>query len=134
MTIAWKMLFNLGSSLGAENYLSILIYHRVFPSKDPLRLDTPDAEQFAQQMRWVKRYFNVLPMHEAASLLRQGRLPKRALAITFDDGYIDLLDTLFCLGFGDYTGMGDWIVIGQPVDQLTVGSGVLRPGSGQIVD
>jgi peptidoglycan/xylan/chitin deacetylase (PgdA/CDA1 family) len=40
-------------------------------------------------MRWVKRWFNVLALEEAAIRLHRGSLPERALAITFDDGYED---------------------------------------------
>ncbi len=91
MRAFWKGLFHFGAGLGENNYLSILIYHRVLEKRDPLRPETIDAQQFSQQMSWLGQYFHVLPLHEAVDLLKQSRLPRRAAAITFDDGYIDNL-------------------------------------------
>lgn len=69
--------------------LSILMYHRVLPQPDPLFPSEVDAARFGAQMALLARSFNVLPLAEAAGRLREGRLPPRALAITFDDGYAD---------------------------------------------
>lgn len=74
---------------GARGGLSVLIFHRVLPSPDPLFPDEPDAERFAQILDWAGGAFNVLPLDRAIADLPAGRLPPRALAITFDDGYAD---------------------------------------------
>lgn len=71
--------------------LPILIYHRVLAGPDPLNPDEVDAEGFDTQMRFFSRHFAVLPLLEAARLLKQGKLPQRACCITFDDGYADNL-------------------------------------------
>lgn len=71
--------------------LTIFAYHRVLPVPDPLRPGEVDAVIFEAQMRFLARHFAVLPLREAAGLLRQGRLPARACCITFDDGYADNL-------------------------------------------
>lgn len=69
--------------------LSVLAYHRVLPERDRFLSDVPSAAEFEHRMRWVKANFDVLALGEAVRALREDRLPKRALSITFDDGYAD---------------------------------------------
>lgn len=69
--------------------LSILIYHRVLPKRDPLLPDVPDVAQFRRQMVLLRRFFRILPLSQAVELLRQRALPGRSACITFDDGYAD---------------------------------------------
>lgn len=77
------------SPAGARGKLSILIFHRVLPSFDPLFPDVPDADQFNEMLGWLASWFNLLPLEQAAARLRDGSLPERAAVITFDDGYAD---------------------------------------------
>jgi len=76
-------------NLAGPRALSILAYHRVLPEPDPLLQGEPGAAEFERRMRWVKANFNVLSLGEAVRALREDRLPRRALSITFDDGYAD---------------------------------------------
>lgn len=69
--------------------LTILIYHRVLAKADPLLPGAPAQRSFMRHMQLVKRCYRVQPLASAVTLLRQGRLPPRSLAITFDDGYAD---------------------------------------------
>jgi peptidoglycan/xylan/chitin deacetylase (PgdA/CDA1 family) len=85
--IPW--LLSLASPGGRNGRLSILIFHRVVPATDPLFPDEMDAARFDRLCGWLRRTFHVLPLHAACVRLREGTLPARALAITFDDGYAD---------------------------------------------
>lgn len=82
---------SLVSPSGSKARLSVLIYHRVLPDRDPLLRDTPDSKVFEWQMALIARHFNVLSLEEAGRRLQEGTLPARAASITFDDGYADNL-------------------------------------------
>src|SRR5690349_3586681 len=90
--MVWKSLFAALSPAGPRARLTVLIYHRVLRAKDPLLPFEPDAREFDQRMRWIRNWFNVLPVPDAVQRLRQRSLPSRALCVTFDDGYADNLD------------------------------------------
>lgn len=73
----------------------VLCYHRVIPAELARRdaveeglFVTPD--EFRAQLDWLAAEFQVLPLHEIASALVDGRkVAPRACAITFDDGWRD---------------------------------------------
>lgn len=79
------------------HFLTILCYHRV--SKDT-RLNSYcssalSVSQFYEQMNHLWRSYEVLPIEEALLLLDAGALPRKAVSITFDDGYLELMDAAF---------------------------------------
>ncbi|MET0116115.1 MAG: polysaccharide deacetylase family protein [Sedimenticola sp.] len=76
-------------TLVSRKRLSILIYHRVHETNDPLVRNAIDRQVFDWQMRVISGAFNVLDLADAVSLMKSGSLPPRSLAITFDDGYAD---------------------------------------------
>jgi peptidoglycan/xylan/chitin deacetylase (PgdA/CDA1 family) len=69
--------------------LLVLTYHRVLESDDPLRPGEMTREAFERHTRVLSRFFNVLPLAEAWKRTLEGTLPRRAVALTFDDGYAD---------------------------------------------
>lgn len=71
--------------------LTILIYHRVLRVVDMLRPGEVDAGIFEQQVQFLARHFEVLPLSVAARNLIAGALLRPTCCITFDDGYADNL-------------------------------------------
>lgn len=72
-----------------EPRLSIVLFHRVLSSPDPMLESEPDCARFAQLMQWLRAAFTVLPLRDALARLQAGKLPPGTVCITFDDGYRD---------------------------------------------
>lgn len=71
----------------------VLIYHRVAVlDRDPQLLAVA-PERFDAHMRHLCQYYDVLPLAELVDCLDRDRLPRRCVAVTFDDGYADNLLT-----------------------------------------
>lgn len=91
MTLAGGVVSALGRVLPGtrSGRLLVLIYHRVHPraaADFPGRLD---AARFDAQMALIRRHCHPLALADAVPALREGGLPPRAVAVTFDDGYAD---------------------------------------------
>jgi len=87
-------LFSLFSSEGQSAKLTVLLFHKVPQAADPLTPTEPLLEQFEHTLDFLQEYGNVLPLTEALKALENGALPKKAISITFDDGYDDWLETV----------------------------------------
>lgn len=75
-----------------DGRLCIVNYHRILETADPLLDSEPDIQTFHWQMQLLAEGFNVMPLHEAVMAMPRGRMPPRAVCITFDDGYRSTYD------------------------------------------
>lgn len=71
---------------------AVILYHRVAERiSDPYGLCIPPA-LFEEQVRAIAEVGRPLPLDDFAAALRTRALPDRAIAVSFDDGYIDNLE------------------------------------------
>jgi peptidoglycan/xylan/chitin deacetylase (PgdA/CDA1 family) len=67
----------------------ILMYHRVAElSNDPYGLAVSPTN-FAQHLKYIQDMCHPMRLPDLVDALQQNLLPKRAVAVTFDDGYAD---------------------------------------------
>ena len=73
----------------------ILVYHHVSVDTPPSTSISP--EDFEKHLHYLKENdFNVIALNQMVETLKAGeQLPDKAVAITFDDGYISIYDTAF---------------------------------------
>ena len=69
----------------------ILMYHRVteLPNDPYLLAVTP--KHFAEQLEVIRRYGVPMSLGQMVQALQDGKVPKRGVVVTFDDGYADNL-------------------------------------------
>jgi peptidoglycan/xylan/chitin deacetylase (PgdA/CDA1 family) len=69
----------------------VLLYHRVAtPSWDPFCLSVSPFH-FKEQLEVIRRVGQPIPLASLAAGLARGMVPRRAVVVTFDDGYLDNL-------------------------------------------
>lgn len=72
----------------------ILGYHRISAVDwDPFSLSV-SPEHFAEHLEILRTHANPLPLIDLVQSLDNGRLPHAAIALTFDDGYVDNLSVV----------------------------------------
>ena len=77
----------------ANAELHILTYHRVLPIQQavcyPFQGMVMPRDTFEAQMAYLAKSYVVLDFTQAIELLQNGKLPKKSVVVTFDDGYRD---------------------------------------------
>ena len=92
--MANQLLINIAESLGlfrlsrfySRHTPIILMYHRIV--SEPL-LPGITPEIFEQQLRYLKKFYRVVPMAQLAEEIRSQSVQPYSVAITFDDGHYD---------------------------------------------
>jgi glycosyltransferase involved in cell wall biosynthesis/peptidoglycan/xylan/chitin deacetylase (PgdA/CDA1 family) len=89
-----QSLFSLLSPAGPGGRLSVLLFHKIPTVADPLTTGEMNLARFEHILDFLADNANVLPLPEATAALQAGKLPKRAMALTFDDGYAEWIDNV----------------------------------------
>ncbi|MFH1131085.1 MAG: glycosyltransferase [Pseudomonadota bacterium] len=74
-----------------QNVGAILLYHRITTNNRSSRKWSVTRENFRAQMEFMRKHYRLLPLADLAELATKGEVPDRAIAITFDDGYLSAL-------------------------------------------
>lgn len=67
----------------------ILLYHRIYQAETDPQLLCAHPTHFAEHLEVLRNQYVVLSLKELCERLQEKRLPKRGVAVTFDDGYAD---------------------------------------------
>jgi len=76
-----------------KSQVAVLLYHRICPESDSWSLKPLTPEKFERQIEYFYNEFDIIAIEQLIEFLNHREpLPKKAVAITFDDGYKDNYD------------------------------------------
>jgi peptidoglycan/xylan/chitin deacetylase (PgdA/CDA1 family) len=67
----------------------VLAYHRIADLDHDPQLLAVSPRNFGEHLEAIRNLGAPLALTDLGEALRQGRVPRRAIAVTFDDGYVD---------------------------------------------
>ncbi|WP_157593165.1 polysaccharide deacetylase family protein [Rufibacter tibetensis] len=65
------------------------MYHRIATPESDIWDIAVSPSNFEQQLTFLKRHFNVIPLSELAEVVARKKIKRKTVSITFDDGYVD---------------------------------------------
>jgi len=72
-----------------EHQALVLMYHRVAAPESDIWEIAVSPENFEQHLQVLRKTKNVIPLKDLVEDVRNGKIRKNSVAITFDDGYVD---------------------------------------------
>lgn len=95
--VIFLLAFLLIGFLRQQYVVPIVMYHSVNPNAVAENRLAVSVNAFERQMRFLKtHHYNVLPLNFLATLIKdKKKIPPKAIAITFDDGYRDIYTYAF---------------------------------------
>jgi peptidoglycan/xylan/chitin deacetylase (PgdA/CDA1 family) len=83
-----------GKHVPAPRDIPVLMYHNIVPEEGNLSIWHVSLEEFAWQMDQLEEagFTPILPEDIARAAAGRGRLPKKPIVLTFDDGYTGVQD------------------------------------------
>jgi peptidoglycan/xylan/chitin deacetylase (PgdA/CDA1 family) len=85
--IAQTLLANLPTKAAhADERVVVLCYHSIHPSN---HFASATPELFEQHIRWLRAHCDIIPFAQTLERRDEGNGGRPAVAITFDDGYVD---------------------------------------------
>jgi len=93
--IIYMVLYSLCRLFRQQKKISILLYHSIGLNNAQSNV-TPN--QFEMQMEYLRKNYTVVSLDEIISFIKEGKsLPKKPVAITFDDGYQNVYQNAYPL-------------------------------------
>ena len=76
-----------------RNAGAILLYHRIASPTQDIHGLCVSPDDFRGHIQHLCKFYHLMALEDLVAAASEGRIPKRAVAITFDDGYLDMLLT-----------------------------------------